>query len=177
MINDDKTARSAWPRAVVGTPWQIITLPVIPVFLIVSHLFPSFRLNWCFSLHVRQRGGWGLDSSGWHVRNEHTALTDGAAQSVWQLTLLVVRLNPYDHCSLPSPPPTVLCGLKMPIHIPKHSDRSAIVRQMLSIFSYWTLSYLYAQISASPPKHHSNSKTKASKYKVLCISCHKRDLF
>lgn len=29
------------------------------------------------------------------------------------------------------------------------------------------MSYLYPQISARPPKHHSNSKTKASKYKVL----------
>lgn len=180
MINDDKTGWSAGPRVAVGTPWSDYCCPS---FLFFSSSLPLLHLKVCFFLLLffhYSCFSTHVPCSRWHVCHKHTAWTDGAAWSVWQITLLVVRLHSDAHCC--SPFNTTNCPLR-PLkcaHTCQHTQ--AEVRLWAK---YWAssprvpcVSYLYPRISVWPPKTSKCIfKTKASKYKVLRMSCRTRDLF
>lgn len=148
----------------VGTLWPcggIIVLPVLSLFF--RHFFPCCL---CFSV---QWGAWVSDSSGWCVchRQTHAVWADGAAWRVWQITLLVVGVNPVPTAALPSTPPTVLCGRHTHTGtLRRRCDCAPHTKHLL--LTHPCISYLYTRLSAWPPK---TSKRTLKNKKHLNIKC------
>lgn len=179
MINDDKTGWSAGPRVAVGTLCPCGHSIVLPISSFSQHLShfstspsvfaPSFFtiFSACYP-RVLQQDRWRVCDCNTHSLNTHTAWTDGAAWSVWQITLLVVR---------PNPMPTAPHATKRPLwrELNTHTATETVSYILKSSTHVPCMSYLYPRLSVWPPKTSKHTfKTKASKYKVLCINCHTR---
>lgn len=110
----------------------------------------------------------------------HTGRTDGAAWSVWQITLLVVSLNPMPTAPLRSTPPTVLCGENQSHQVQAQADGRAtvshILNNLLLMYLAWVIYILGFQSDLQKHQKHT-FKTKAAKYKVLCIRFNSGNLF
>lgn len=105
-------AKSGCRNTVVGLLFSHFLL-----FLIISHS-SHLSVHFCpFTPHpticafLCLAGKWlRMGQQQWHVCHKHAAWTDGAAWSVWQITLLVVRLKSMPTAAHPSTSPTALCG-------------------------------------------------------------------
>lgn len=166
MINDDKTGRSAWAKGGCRNTVSLWSQYYSLFFsLSQSHYF-------CFSAHVSCSEMGDKSATATHTHwytHTHTQWTDGAAWSVWQITSLVVGLNPM---------PTDATNRPLWRDLKSLTQTVSYILSILSSCTYLTWDIYIPCFQFDLQKHQNTpSKQKRLNIKVLCINCHARDAF